>query len=175
VCLLSSAALVEFAVLSSYDRLLSGPESPHGIVSLELAASSSHAHEIRQAWQRRGVLDAARASLGWDLPFVATYASALALGSVAAGAVLTDRGWPLGAASRRVAPLALLAGVLDVIEDVGLFREVFADDTRQPWPTLACSCAVPKFLLALAAGVYVAYGLLAHAAGLVQPGGRRSR
>lgn len=159
---LSGAALLLWLMLERIDRPLRGPSAQRGIVSFEVARTSTNAGAILRMWRQQSVLPAARAGLLLDFPFIATYAPALAFGSLMTGSALLARSWPLAAAAEPLAWAALLAGALDVVEDLALLRELLADDPTQPWPTIAYLAALAKFALIILTGLYSLYGLIAH-------------
>lgn len=143
--LFAAATLAIGLQLSSLDRGLRTPASPHGIISFELAATEARATRILDAWGSEGRALAAR-SLRLDFGFLAAYAPWLALLCAGASERLRTRRAPLAAAGVALAWGQLVAGALDGIENFALLR-VLAADSPGAWPALAAACAWPKFVL----------------------------
>ncbi|MBI3514692.1 MAG: hypothetical protein HY060_11615 [Proteobacteria bacterium] len=134
--------------------------APQGIVSLELAWHSNIADPIIKSWnvsqdcqaivQVWNVPNNCRAIVQvWiDVPFIAAYASLLFwLGRTAATRVEpTDPG--LARRARRAAVLGLLAGALDIIEDIGLLL-MLNNMGGSILPTATSIAATAKFVLIL--------------------------
>ncbi len=126
------------------------PDTPQGIVSLELARTEAAAGRVTATWSRTGRVAQAARAVAWDFPFIGAYATTLVLGCLAAASTLdARRRWAQWA--RRVAWLQVAAAALDAVENMALSR-VLAGDLAQPWPGLAFVCAVPKFVI-VAAGI----------------------
>jgi hypothetical protein len=117
-----------------------------GIGSLELAGCPTHAKTIVDAWDRAGLLGVARASVGWDYPFLVAYSTTLAFACLIAAAALRRRGSPWDGVAQKLAWLQWVAGGLDVVENLALLR-MLAAHTASPWPQIAFACAAPKFIL----------------------------
>lgn len=157
------AAALTMGQLQALDAALaggSGPERIVGIVSLELAAAATAAAAIVSQWSAQGLLDTTRASVELDLWLILSYTgmlvSAFFYFSRLAG----------GYKQRSLAVLAvlpLLAGGLDLAEDVGL--GVMLDDAGSIAPMLSWGTAIlatVKFLLLLiSANIIVALAIFA--------------
>jgi len=124
------------------------------ILELEFAWTAERADEVLAGAD----LDAVRATILWDFVFLILYAAALYLGSLWASGVFT-RGW-----LRRVGPYvalgAVLAGVLDTIENLAMLGHINGWADFLVWPAIAGVMAIPKFLLVLVAMVYVIMGVV---------------
>jgi hypothetical protein len=136
--------------------------APWGIVSLQLAGSLAATQTILASWgpavQRWAILN-----LVIDYPYLLAYATTLGL-----GCLLLSRHF---GAQRPAARLGWLlsrgmvaAALLDAVENGALLR-LLLGDLREAWAVLAICCAVPKYLLVLAALGYLAIGGLAMLAG----------
>ncbi len=147
--LLSMAALV---ALSDQGRELKTTESPWGIVSFELVGSGEGAARMLAAWGEKGRV-VAGINLGLDYLFILVYAVALSLG---AGIAARSHG--------RFSPFrqqmgillawgALLAGLLDVVENYALIH-ILQGAEVDGWAQLARWCARPKFVMV---GIALAY------------------
>ena len=150
---LLTAALM--AVNFATNAPLENPVAPMGIVSLQLAGSLAAAQAILAAWgpvaQRWAILN-----LVIDYPYLLAYATTLGL-----GCVLIARHLP---GPRRVASLGVWlawgiigAALLDAVENAALLR-LLLGDLREGWVALAFWCAVPKYVLVLAALAYLGIG-----------------
>ena len=150
-------ALGLMVVLQVIDVPLRTSASPSGIISFELAGTSSAAERILQAWGTQG-LAYAGLSLGLDYLFMFGYAGCIGLGCaiVAEGA---GRGRAGIARSGIVLGWAmLLALLLDATENLALIRILIGSPPGM-WPLVARWCAVPKFIIVAAGLMYVLVGL----------------
>lgn len=118
-----------------------------GVVALELALTPARAIALIGAWPADGIAVAQRA-LWLDFVYIALYASGLA----AACTLIARHGAGAWAAwGRRLVPLPLVAGALDVIENVNLLlvlnRAGTGEAALRPFTTVAALCATIKFAL----------------------------
>lgn len=151
--------LLVMVILTWVGRPLTTPAAPNGIISYEFAGSVLRAKEILISWGEAGRVHAAF-SLGLDFLFILAYMTSIGLACKWAGEVLNHREWPLGSLGTPLAWGVCLAGVLDIIENMGL-TTMLLGTVSSPWPQLAAACAVGKFLLIALALLYAAYGGLA--------------
>jgi hypothetical protein len=146
-----SAALA--ALCSALFPALRTPQSPAGILSLQLAPSPSKVRAIVGAWDRDGQMSAAWRSLWLDLPFIALYVLALASLASLVGAATAAGGLLPAAHGETVAAvgvlLSLVTGVLDLIENAGLVMAL-RGHSAQPVPLITAAAATAKMLLLLA-------------------------
>jgi len=157
--MLSAATAVTGAYVGRVGQPLLDSTAPLGIVSFELAGTSAASARIVQSWRERDVLDAARRSLIWDVPFTLSYSALLYVGVRTAGIP-----------SRRrtvVAAVQILAGVCDLVEGVALWQAL--KGPVQPWPRLGQVAAAKKFAF-IALGVV---DLVVSLAGRRRPGRAR--
>jgi pimeloyl-ACP methyl ester carboxylesterase len=147
-----------FLVLAALDNRLWDEGGP-GIVGFELAWDNEHAQRILAEWGEDG-RDAAWWSLWIDLPYLALYSVFWALAVRAARDHAARRRWEgLAALGSRLWPLALVAGMFDLLEDVSLMIVLGGAEGRGG-PFLAAVFATLKFLsLAVVVG-YVALVLV---------------
>jgi len=130
--------------------------APYGVVSFELAGTVGKAQKILASWDANAQLRAAF-GLGLDFLFMVAYASTIAFGCGMAAQVLRRSGWPLVKWGNWLAWGAILAALLDVIENLALTIFIFGM-VASPWPEIARWCAVFKFALVFIGIVYVIYG-----------------
>lgn len=132
--------------------------SSSDIVAFEFAGSPANASDILTEWGADGREGAHRA-LRLDYGFLVAYAVFLALasGSVAMAASRRDR-TQLGRIGWWLAGLALLAGVLDAIENTALLTVVGNYDSGSISAVATVAAAVvagPKFVFVIGAALYV--------------------
>src|SRR5262249_14088559 len=142
-----------FGVQLYLTRALFTRAAPSGVVSLELACTKTSAECVLEDWKAAApsALDQARQSVWWDFPFIVSYVLVLVLGCLRSRQVLIDAtewsGWK--GVSYLFILLAVVAGICDVAEDIGLFHSLNhgADDG---WARFTCTSAYAKFGLILA-------------------------
>ncbi len=124
------------------------------IVDLELAGTAERADDVV-----RGVdLGVVRAAIVWDFLFIFFYTPALFFGSLWARRQFRgDFGRRAGAV---IAAGGLVAGALDLIENVAMLAYLRDPNGWGGWNPLAAAMAIPKFVLALVAVVYVLVGIV---------------
>jgi hypothetical protein len=130
--------------------------APLGVVSFELAGSAPRAEAILTSWDAEAQKFAAF-GLGLDFLYIAVYVLGIGLGCLLASGALLTRKWPLASYGIILAWGLVLAGLLDVIENVALLVILFGG-AASPWPQIAAVCAGPKFLLVFLGLVFVFFG-----------------
>jgi hypothetical protein len=124
-------------------------------VKLELAWNPETACDVLADWKAQGVIGKARTSIALDWAFIPLYSSTLSLVAIVLGrAVGADSHSTADAISALAAYAAWTAGVLDVIENVGMLR-VLGCHTEQPTPLLTSIASAVKWTLLGAAGLGV--------------------
>jgi hypothetical protein len=147
-----------FIVLATLDARMRDAGGP-GIVGFELAGSEHRAAEILADWGDDG-RDAARLSLWIDYPYLLVYGAFLTLAVAAMRDLATRLDWRRLAAIGGVVIFFPAAGAaFDALEDIGLLVALDGNDGN-PAPLLAAICASAKFLLIVAAIVYIVAGLV---------------
>ena len=124
------------------------------IVDLELAGTVERANAVV-----RGVdLSTIRATILWDFLFIFFYAPALFLGSLWARRQFDgDFGRRAGTV---IAAGGLVAGALDMIENVAMLGYLSGAGGWSGWNLVSLSTAIPKFVLAFVAIVYILVGIV---------------
>lgn len=165
-----------FGFLTS-DPIASGPRR---IVSLELSPTVDAANSFLQEWAKTTSKwkrhpeatpkERLLTSLQWDSWFICSYAPLFALLCwVAAGQF--DASHPgLAQAGRWLSAGQLLAGALDFVENWALRHMILDEVARMPWPLLSFVAAGIKWLLIVAAGIFVAIALCAFVGGVFRTG-----
>lgn len=152
-------ALALFIIFRGIETQLKAAGATGGIVELELAFSAERATALIQAWPPDG-RDLARRALWLDFLFIVGYAGGLTalLVQLAANPRLTS--W--APALRRLASLPLIAGALDILENICLLAVVATMPLTGPLSLLAGVFASVKFalvgialLVVLLAGVWL--------------------
>ena len=125
------------------------------IVDLELAVTAERADEV----MRGADLDAVRAAILWDFLFIFFYAPALFFGSLWARRQFSaDLGRRAGTV---IAAGGLVAGALDLVENVAMLAYLRDPGAWGGWNLLSTVMAIPKFILAFVAAVYILTGIVA--------------
>jgi hypothetical protein len=141
-------------------QVLSGPltteAARRGIVSFEIAGDLSRAQEIITSWGADGRVRAAL-NTGLDFLFIPLYVGAIGLGSLLVAERLAARSNGLYRLGFVLCWAQLLAGALDVLENIGLIR-VLLGTQRAFWPALARWSAIPKFVIVGAGIAYILVG-----------------
>ena len=130
--------------------------APSGIVSFEFACTLPKAQAIVASWGPQGQVYAG-INLGLDYLFMVSYGLVIGLGCVLVARGLADRFKSLATVGVLLAWGALLAALLDALENYGLMR-LLLGSTNQVWPTLAYWCAGPKFILVGLGLLYIILG-----------------
>jgi len=129
-------------------------DTPHRILDLEFAYNSAKTAKVLDAWTSISPYDRiaiARQNTWLDFIFLFFYSIFLFLASKAISRLF---GGPFGRAGKLVAKGALVAGLLDVLENTGMLITLSGNgsDTIALCTTI---CSVIKWLLALVAVLYV--------------------
>ncbi len=148
-CAAVALTLVSSAYMRHKNRIMTASGGA-GIVRFELAATSAAARACMAGWTEAG-REAARLQLLADYAFLVGYGLALAIPLASAANEIGMRSWTwLGQTTRVVACLALLASVLDGVENALLLRALrhAGDDSDLGGsPAVTAWCARTKFLL----------------------------
>lgn len=156
-----AATIVVSAGMWATSGSLTTSVAPHGIVSFEFSGDSETAALIIESWGDRGRIEAAF-NLGLDFLFIAVWVPAIALGCL----WVAQHFGRYVRALRVIAVLQIVAGVLDMVENVALLNLLLAAPA-EPWPQLAWWAAALKFSI-------VGGGVAAIAAGVIAAGARRT-
>ena len=137
---------------------LNSRRTPGGIVDLELAGTEGRAGAVLAAWdpdaQRR-----ARFAVRLDFLFLLVYSTAIGMACMEAADRLRHQPRPARAGSA-LAWLQWGAALLDAVENAAMLQ-ILGGRVRQPWPAIARSCALPKFVIVALGLVYALYGWVA--------------
>jgi len=153
---LLALTLVLMIVFSITGAPLNTEAAPYGVISFELAGSLERVNTIFASWDA-AARERAAFGLGLDYFFIPVYATAIALGCALASRSLKARQWPLESLGAIISWGLLLAGLLDIIENIALTITLFSAPSA-PYPQIATACAALKFTLIFLALVYAHYG-----------------
>lgn len=132
--------------------------APAGIVTYEFARTLSNAQAIIASWGSEEQVYAGL-NLGLDYLFMAAYGLTIGLGCVLVARGLADRVKFLTPVGVVLAWGALLAALLDALENYALIR-LLLGSTNDLWPPVAYWCAGPKFVLVALGLLYVLIGAI---------------
>ncbi len=135
-------------------------DAPCGIISFELAGSVAQAEEILESWNKDTRLHAAF-NLGYDFLFIPVYVCTIALGCGIVSNTLRKRKRSLSSLGSLLAWGVILAGSLDVIENIALVKILYGS-VASPWPEIAQWCAISKFGLVIFGLVFIIYGSIVY-------------
>lgn len=136
------------------------PASPHGILDLEFAYNTTKTAEVLKAWAPANGIDniaVAKTNTYWDFLFLFFYAGFLFL---ACKKIASKISGPVSKACNLIAKGAILAGFLDIIENIGMLLTL----SNQGSSAIALATtivSVIKWVLALIAVLYVLTGVIA--------------
>ncbi len=123
------------------------------IVDLELAGTLERANEAVAATEPATI----RSAIYWDFAFIIFYVLALCTGSVWTRQQFRD-----GFGSRIGVPIAagaVVAGMLDIVENLSMLGYLYGWGDWSGWIPLAKAMAIPKFLLVFISITYVLIGI----------------
>lgn len=150
--------MIVLMMLSGKD--LKATATPMGIVDLELASSKEAVQTILFAWDSKGKDVIAKASINTYLDFVFLTFYTLFFYSCCkflAASLSHKKTWVF--ILRRIAVLALLAGLLDVVENIGMLVSLSGMLSNQV-AMLTCVAAYLKWFLVLATILFILVALL---------------
>jgi hypothetical protein len=123
----------------------------HRIIALELAPTRLGATHIVEIWQKHRLIELALEDIRFDYAFIALYSTTLAFACFFGGTVLS--GW-LARAGPKLAWSMWLAGLMDVIENLGMTAELGGCSYLAP---LVCTASSIKWILS---GIGLVYALM---------------
>jgi hypothetical protein len=140
------------------------PYAPFGLVSFQLAGTSERAHAIIESWNQRQREWAPQLLVVDSGLVIPLYSTGIGLGCILAGRRLLTRGGSLGKRARIAAWGLTVAWPIDLIEN-GILLGLLTGSVSDPWPLVACCCALLKFGLIVIGLAYMALGINARRLG----------
>lgn len=133
--------------------------APQGIVSFELAGTTTQAEQIVASWDSDARLRASF-GLGFDYLFMPVYSTTIGLGCVWVAEILHRRRWPLARLGIALAWAVWFAALCDAVENVALTAMLW-HGVAAPWPLVSVVSASVKFALIVLGLAYALYGACA--------------
>lgn len=165
---LTASTILIAVAMSIVDHPLKTNHAPLGIISLQLAGSTQAARLVVFDWHPKERL-AAAFGLGLDYLFMLSYSVWFFLGCRWAAERWMKSNLSRGRLFGWLAWGAILAAVLDAVENVILLIFLQSDGRSVLYP-LAFWCAVPKFVLILmAVGIWISGNFVAREGGATKP------
>lgn len=152
------ATLLVVAALILMDAPLRTTAAPMGIVSFELAGTTTAAEEITASWDGSARVRAGF-ELGLDYLFMPLYSTAIGMACVWAAGMWGERAKALGQMGVVLAWGQSAAALMDGIENAALLAMLLGPPAS-PWPELAAWCATIKFGVVLPGLAYTAAGVI---------------
>ena len=152
-------SMAMIVVMTKTGATLKTPAAPMGIVDLEFAYNTAKTTPILNSWAPNADIDniaAAKTNTYWDFLFLFFYAGFLFLACKKIASAIKG---PVAKAGNLIAKAALLAGFLDIIENIGMLLTLNGQDSSTIAFGTTC-ISVIKWGLALIAVLYVLTGLL---------------
>lgn len=137
---------------------LKTPATPKGILDLEFAYDRIHTDAVLTAWSVDGKKEAAIKNTLWDFCFLVFYSLFLFSCCKKLSEKFAVNDWKYGAA-RAFAKVALLVGLLDIGENMGMLQTLDSNggDTVA---MVTAACASIKWILVILVILYILFALL---------------
>lgn len=146
-------------VMVKTGAVLKMPETPNGILNLEFAYNTAQTNNIINAWRSTGKPNNVLAAIYntfYDFIFLFFYAGFLFL---ACKKIAANIQGPVARAGNIIARAAILAGILDLLENTGMLLTLHGHASNAI-AFLTVFFSVIKWTLAIIAVLYVLTGLL---------------
>ncbi|HEY0323079.1 MAG TPA: hypothetical protein VGC66_19135 [Pyrinomonadaceae bacterium] len=135
------------------------------VMALELAGSPAEAERVLTVTRKINAQadELFRAAIAWDYLFIFIYPAWIAVGCMIVSKFLSEHKLPGATFGIFLIILQPLAALLDALENYSMLRVLDSSPVRSPWPEIARWCALPKFAIALGAGLgyFIIYGIVA--------------
>ncbi len=158
-----AGTIIMMVVMFITGRPLKTATTPGGILSLEFANTRTEVKEILLAWEKTSmekpaVIDAAKLNTYLDFIFLFFY-SLFLYSCCLRLAGKAGQGNSFSKISRRIAPLALVAGGLDIVENAGILKSLQGAPTDSV-AKITAFCATLKFGLVIFVLVFIGGGII---------------
>lgn len=147
--------IVMMLVMARTGTPLKTPATPLGILDLEFAYNTAKTRAVINAWLPSRNMDVARSNTYLDFIFLFFYSGFLFLACKRIGQVIKG---PVGRVGNMIAIAALVAGLLDVLENGGMLISL-GGQVLPVVSFLTSFFSVIKWVLAIFAVLYVLTGL----------------
>jgi hypothetical protein len=150
-----AGTIAMMVVMNKTGKPLKTPATPQGILNLEFAYSRTHVNTVLTAWQSgtaATVIPAAKTNTRWDFVFIFFYAGLLYLLCNRLSRIYKT-GSGFEKAGRWLAYAAIVAGLLDVVENACMFIAMNGH-VQHALAMATTICAATKFTLVIIALLY---------------------
>ncbi|MBD0371167.1 MAG: hypothetical protein ICV60_10060 [Pyrinomonadaceae bacterium] len=134
------------------------------MMALEMAGTPKRAEEVLTVTRRanKNAVGLFRTAIAWDYLFIFVYPAWIAVGCMIVSRFVSEHNLPGAGLGLFLIILMPLTSLLDAVEDYAILR-VLDNQVVSPWPEIAKWCALPKFAIALLAGIgyVIIYGIIA--------------
>ncbi len=148
-------------VMGKTGKPLKTAATPNGIVNLEFAYNTSKIDSVFKAWKSgtpESKVETAKTNTYWDFVFIFFYSGLLFLSCNQVVKIYRHNG-ALYNAGKVIAKLAVIAGVLDIIENCCMLQSL-AGNSSNVLALAAAVCAAVKFTFIIVAILYILLSLL---------------
>ena len=133
--------------------------TPKGILHLEFAYDKAQVNTIITAWSVDNKLAAAKTNTYWDFCFLFFYAFFLFFTCVKLSEKFSAAGWK-NKAGLFFAKMAILAGMLDIGENIGMLQTLNGNGNTTSWQ-ITTGCAATKWSLVILVILYILFAVIA--------------
>lgn len=155
----AAGTVVMIFVMAISGKSLKTPSTPHGIIDLEFAYNNSQVEKVIQAWQsvQESVdrIHIAKQNTYYDFLFLLFYSPFLFL---CCKALSNDKNKRFAKPGNIIAKGALVAGLLDVLENLGMLQSLNGEISNNI-ATFTFAASVLKWLIVLIVGLSILYAL----------------
>jgi hypothetical protein len=151
-----TGTIVMIIVMGKTGKPLKTITTPGGIVNLELAYNTVKTNTVFRAWHintAESKIEAAKTNTYWDFLFIFFYAGLLFL-SCNKLSTMYKPGVGFNKAGKLIAKLAIIAGVLDVMENICMLQSL-SGNINNAFALMAAVCATLKFMFLIMAVLYI--------------------
>ena len=151
---------IMMVVMMYTGKPLNTTAAPQGILNLEFANTAQKVNAIIDSWvavTTEDAITAAKQNTYFDFIFLFFYAGFLFLASKKIARQFNNK---FGRAGRTIAIIALAAGGLDVLENIGMLQSI-SGNVSDPMALFTTGASLIKWVSVLVAVLYVLFGFLA--------------
>ena len=149
--------VIMIVVMVITEAPLKKPETPAGIINLELAFDTAHSNKTIAAWTSANVIGAARINTYWDFLFIFFYSLFLFLCSKKLSAKFNPGNWKRKA-GLFVSKVILVAALLDATENSGMLLTLNGKGSSAV-VLITSICSAAKWTIVLLTILYILLAL----------------